>query len=110
MEVDVGTEIPEASEYAFLNTQPYSRKIERGESPQAPEGVFQVVATLAQSRFGNIAKITFSYRAVMGGAIGAWAMTPSARSLAARSGSTGSSDIKRTEWLTRSPAIIITVK
>jgi hypothetical protein len=58
---------PPADEYVFLNIQPYARKIERGKSSQAPDGVYQAVATLAQRRFGNIAKITFSYRTVMGG-------------------------------------------
>ena len=60
---------PPAEEYVFLNIQPYARKIERGLSPQAPDGVYQAVATLAQRRFGNVAKITFSYRTAFGGAI-----------------------------------------
>jgi len=71
---------PPAEEYVFLNTQPYARKIEgyRGlggvvhrapSSPQAPDGVYQAVATLAQRRFGNVAKITFSYRTAIGGEI-----------------------------------------
>jgi hypothetical protein len=66
-EVDVGSQIPDASEYTFINIQPYARKIERGESPQAPEGVFQVVATMARARFGNLAKIGFVYRSPIGG-------------------------------------------
>ena len=60
---------PPAAEYVFLNIQPYARKIERGQSPQAPDGVYQAVATLAQRRFGNVAKITFSYRTAIGGDI-----------------------------------------
>lgn len=60
---------PPASEYVFLNIQPYARKIERGLSSQAPDGVYQAVATLAQRRFGNLAKITFSYRTAIGGAV-----------------------------------------
>ncbi len=63
-EIDVGGEIPpDASEYVFLNTTPYNRKIEQGESPQAPEGVFEAVAALARQRFGNMARISFAYRA-----------------------------------------------
>jgi hypothetical protein len=58
---------PPADEYVFMNTQPYARKLERGKSSQAPDGVYQAVATLAQRRFGNLAKITFSYRTVLGG-------------------------------------------
>lgn len=53
---------PQADEYAFVNVQPYARKIESGLSPKAPDGVFQVVAILAKGRFGNMAKIRFSYR------------------------------------------------
>ena len=80
--VDVGNPnaAPPAEEYVFLNTQPYARKIEgyRGlggvvyrdpSSPQAPDGVYQAVATLAKRRFGNVAKIEFSYRTAIGGAI-----------------------------------------
>jgi hypothetical protein len=58
---------PPADEYVFVNTQSYARKLERGKSSQAPDGVYQAVATLAQRRFGNLAKITFSYRTVLGG-------------------------------------------
>jgi len=60
---------PPAEEYVFLNIQPYARKIERGLSPQAPDGVYQAVATLAQRRFGNVANIKFSYRTAIEGAI-----------------------------------------
>jgi hypothetical protein len=72
---DVHTETPNtpppAEEYIFVNVQPYARKIERGLSPQAPapEGVYQAVAKLAKSKFGNIANIRFSYRTAMGSAI-----------------------------------------
>jgi len=60
---------PPAEEYVFINIQPYARKIERGQSSQAPDGVYQAVATLARRRFGNVAKIDFSYRTAIGGAI-----------------------------------------
>jgi hypothetical protein len=65
----VSGNFPIADEYVFINTVPYARKIERGSSTQAPEGVYQVVATLAQRRFGNLARITFSYRTAMGSGI-----------------------------------------
>jgi hypothetical protein len=69
--VDVGNPnaAPPAEEYVFLNIQPYARKIERGLSRQAPDGVYQAVATLAQRRFGNVANIKFSYRTAIEGAI-----------------------------------------
>jgi hypothetical protein len=65
------TNPPPAEEYVFINTTPYARKIEGMKtrppsSPQAPDGVYQAVATLAR-KFSNIAKITFSYRTVAGG-------------------------------------------
>lgn len=68
-EIDVGGVIPAADEYVFINTVPYARKLERGMSSQAPDGVYQVVAVLAQRRFGNIAKVTFSFRTVLKGHI-----------------------------------------
>jgi len=68
---------PAAQEYVFVNSVPYARKIEglrsRGEttrppqSRQAPHGVYQVVAELAQRKFGNIARITYSFRTIQGG-------------------------------------------
>jgi hypothetical protein len=71
-----GTEVsvinpPPAEEYVFVNTTPYARKIEGTNkrpplSPQAPDGVYQAVAKLAR-KFGNVAKISFSYRTVAGG-------------------------------------------
>lgn len=69
IEVDLGAVIPNAAEYVFINSMPYARKIERGQSSQAPDGVYQVVATLARRRFGNIAKIGFSYRTAISGNI-----------------------------------------
>lgn len=53
-------------EAAFLNMQPYARKIERGLSDQAPDGVYQAIAAVAKRRFGNIARVRFSYRSIDG--------------------------------------------
>jgi len=61
--VPAGAIAPAAEEYVFLSPLPYARKIERGLSAQAPDGVFQVVADLAKRRFGNMAHVRFSYRA-----------------------------------------------
>jgi hypothetical protein len=60
-----------ASEFVFVNSVPYARKIERGMSSSAPNGVYQATATLARRRFGNIARITFSFRSLFGGTGGA---------------------------------------
>lgn len=56
-----------AEEYVFINTQPYARKIERGLSQQAPDGVYQAVALLARKKFGRVARITFTFRSIGGG-------------------------------------------
>jgi hypothetical protein len=65
----------------FLPAAPYARKIERGESKQAPDGVFQAVAVMAQARFGNIAKVSFAYDEPIGGAdeLESWARKHSAK-------------------------------
>lgn len=61
-EVPPDTLPPPALEYVFLDEVPYARKIERGLSKQAPEGVYQVVAADAAARFKKLARIRFSYR------------------------------------------------
>ena len=56
-----------AREYVFVNSVPYARKIERGMSPQAPHGVYEVTAAAARRKFGRIAKIEFGFRTLTGG-------------------------------------------
>lgn len=99
--VEPGAALPEAEEYVFTNVQPYARKIERGLSDQTPDGVFHVVAAMAQGRFGNLARIRFSYRAPLFGAIEEWASRTAMESPYRRGA-------KRDEWLRRQPAIVIT--
>ncbi|MBO0904216.1 hypothetical protein [Jiella sonneratiae] len=58
-----------AKRFVFLNLAPYSRKIEGDVdraplSSQAPAGVFEVVAAMANRRFGNTADIRFGWEAV----------------------------------------------
>jgi hypothetical protein len=53
-----------AREIVFIPTVEYARRIEAGSSKQAPNGVYQAVAALARSRFGNIAKIAYTFRAL----------------------------------------------
>lgn len=60
VEVDPAGPIPHAKMYEFVSTAIYAKKIERGLSPQAPDGVFQVVAVLAQRR-SNL-DISFAYQ------------------------------------------------
>ncbi|SFU38795.1 hypothetical protein SAMN02799631_00383 [Methylobacterium sp. 174MFSha1.1] len=62
-EAEVGQPIPAgASELVFMSLAPYARKIERGLSKQAPDGVYEGVAALASRRFGNLASISFGFR------------------------------------------------
>lgn len=66
VEVDPGEVLPDADEYVFVSTSPYAGKIERGQSDQTPDGVYQVVAALASRRFGNSVRIRFTYRTLDG--------------------------------------------
>lgn len=75
-EVLKGEQIPVASEYVFLNPLPYARKIEIGKTKsgrdflvQVPNRIYERTAKDAQARFGNIAKVKFTYRAAAGGSI-----------------------------------------
>lgn len=100
--VEPGAVVPEASEYLFVNTMPYSRKIERGLSSQSPDGVFQAVAAVASRRYSNLASITYAFVTLQTGMIDDWARTSSARRLAGRRKSKAAA-----EWLRRQPAIKI---
>ena len=105
IEVPAGGQIPDAAEYSFVNAQPYARKIERGLSPSAPDGVYEAVAVLARRRFGNVASVKFSFRSLPSGGIGAWAARTSMKARRAKLNVAG---IARQDWLTRQPAIIVT--
>lgn len=68
-EVTDASKPPDASEYVFINTVPYARKIEIGKTKSSRSFVIQVepriyerVAIDARSRFGNVASIKFGYR------------------------------------------------
>lgn len=80
VEIDPNGVTPDAAEYVFVNAQPYARKIEDGLSSQAPDGVYQAVAAVANRRFGNIARAMFGYRELSSGAVSAWASGRFARS------------------------------
>lgn len=98
--IQPGAPVPNASEYVFTNLQPYARRIERGWSPQTPDGVYEVVAAMANRRFSNIARIRFGYRSPLFGGIHAWASTT-------RMASPGRRGAKREEWLRRQPSVIV---
>lgn len=67
---------PPATEYVYLNLVPYSRKIEIGKTKagrdfviQVPNRIYERTAQDANARFGNIARIRFTYQAAIGGRI-----------------------------------------
>lgn len=94
-----------AKEWVVISGVPYARKIERGSSDQAPDGVYEGVAALARGRFGNLARVSFSFRSLAGGGrtkLEGWA----ART---KSGGRIRNDRRRAEWLRRQPAIVITM-
>lgn len=66
VEVRANEAPPEAHDYVFLNARAYARKIERGASRQAPSGVYEAVAAMAQRRFGNVARVSFGYQSPLG--------------------------------------------
>jgi hypothetical protein len=98
-EVLPGEAVPPADEYVFVNTVPYARKIERGLSAQAPDGVYETVAVMASRRWGNLARVRFSYRSPLFGGIQQWATGTRMQ--------TRAKGPRRRDWLTRQPAIVI---
>lgn len=103
--VDTPAAASAAGEVAFVSTVPYARKIERGESPKAPHGVFQAVAALAAARYGNVARIRYAFREPVGGAtaLEAWASTRSARDASRQ---------QRQQYLkdVRQPAVVVSFR
>ena len=92
--------------FVFLNSTPYSRKIERGQSKQAPDGVYEAVAAMAQRRFGNVARIRFGYRAFADGSL---ASTDAVSALRRQYGKREAHRMVKEERDRRRPAIIVTL-
>jgi hypothetical protein len=97
--VETPDERRQAKEWLFLPSVAYARKIETA------EGVFEGVAALARSRFGNIADIRFTYRDLQdpGSHLENWAAQTALRPRRGRKGA-------ETGWLRRQPAIQITLR
>ncbi|MEP9389662.1 hypothetical protein [Mesorhizobium sp. KR9-304] len=75
-EIAVAADVPQAAEYAFANLLPYARRLEIGKTEagrdflvSVPNRIYERTAKDARSRFGNIAKIGFSYRGYVGGGV-----------------------------------------
>jgi hypothetical protein len=64
-------ELRDDDEIQITNLQPYARKIERGWSSQAPNGIFEVVAAGLKSRYASTLRINFAYDRYPGFEVGA---------------------------------------
>lgn len=51
----------------ITNLLPYARRIERGWSPQAPDGVYALVAEILREKYGKLFDIEFDYEDYFGG-------------------------------------------
>lgn len=63
-------DVPAGREWVFLNPVPYARKIELGTMRVRVPGtskVYQQVEQVAKRRFGAVANVKFTYRAIAGG-------------------------------------------
>ncbi|MGE0290334.1 MAG: hypothetical protein AB7I42_24880 [Bradyrhizobium sp.] len=66
--------LPEADEYSIANPLPYSRRLEIGRTASGrdflvsvPNRIYERTAADAKARFGNVAKVGFTYRGIVGG-------------------------------------------
>ncbi|MEJ0097877.1 MAG: hypothetical protein WDM84_08045 [Bauldia sp.] len=91
---------PRWVEAVILNVQPYARKIERGESSQASDGVYQSGRDPRREEVRHIVRIRFSYRAHVDGSIMAYRAAAAFNSAMSRRGGV--------EREARVPAIVIT--
>lgn len=74
VEVAIGEHLPTADEYSFTNMVPYSRRIEIGKTKagrdfvlQVPPRIYERTAKDARGRFGNMVKIEYTFRGIVGG-------------------------------------------
>jgi len=99
-EVPLNATIPDASEYVFLSSAPYARRIENRNT------IYEMAAAKAAARFGNIARVRFGWQSpllsyVRGGANRA--------ERAAQRNQPAKQSAKHIERATRVPAIIVTI-
>lgn len=74
--VALGASLPAAEEYSVANLLPYARKIEIAKTQagrdfliSVPNRIYERTAKDARARFGNVAKIGFTYRGYVGGGV-----------------------------------------
>lgn len=119
VEVDFGGQIPQATEWVFLNPLPYSRKIEIGKTRsgrdfvvQVPNRIYDRTAKDAKARFGNMANIKSVYRSAEGGGIVPYVRSNrfKVRSTNGRYAAGSNAAAAAHERALRVPAIIVTLK
>ncbi len=73
VEIALGEQIPNATEFVFANLLPYARRLEVGKTKsgrdfliQVPNRIYERTYKDAKARFGNIAKITFTHEEQIG--------------------------------------------
>lgn len=100
--VDTLTDLKPGDRLTISNTQPYTRKIELGRKGfRRHAHVYEKAEKLVNRRFGNIARVIFTFETAPKGAIHTWAASTSL------SHKGHASDRSREEWLTRQPTLII---
>ncbi|MGV6875927.1 hypothetical protein ACUSIJ_24985 [Pseudochelatococcus sp. B33] len=67
VEVDSPDPTLQAQKWEIVSNVPYARKIERGQSAQSPDGVYEVLEAIGNQRFGNIAQIKFTWIGIVEG-------------------------------------------
>lgn len=72
-EIAMGERLPDADEFVFINLVPYARRLEIGKTKSGrdflisvPNRIYERTYKDAKARFGNIAKITFTYESAVG--------------------------------------------
>jgi len=69
-DVEPGYSVRPDDVVTFVNLLAYSRRLEKGHSDQAPDGVYEVASEIVRARFGSIVNIRFSYGSFVGGGAG----------------------------------------
>lgn len=110
VEVETPGAASDAEEIIVASTVAYARKIERGRKGYAPGGVFEGVAALAMSRYGNMASIKFTFAAPLGGGTHLEAWASKTKQTRTRFHGGGKAEASRNAWNRRNPAIQIRMR
>jgi len=111
VEVETPLAAADAEEVIVVSTVAYARKIERGLKGYAPGAIFEGVAAMAMSRYGNMASIKFTFAAPLGGGthLEAWA-SKTKQTRKRFKGGAGKAEASRNAWNRRNPAIQIRMR